>query len=44
MSSSAFIEPGVEQPAVAWLDTLGRLVTHGLAITPGELGTVRKWY
>lgn len=34
--SSGFTESVVEQAALAWLESLGWSVRHGLEITPGE--------
>jgi len=36
VSSRAFTESVVEQAALAWLESLGWRVTHGLDIAPGE--------
>ncbi|MDO8501008.1 MAG: type I restriction endonuclease subunit R [Gemmatimonadaceae bacterium] len=42
--SSAFTESVVEQAALAWLESLGWRVTHGLDIAPGEKGAERADY
>lgn len=34
---SAFTESVVEEAALAWLDSLGWTVRHGVEIAPGEL-------
>ncbi|MEX0880944.1 MAG: hypothetical protein WEF99_15825 [Thermoanaerobaculia bacterium] len=34
--TSPFTESVVEQAALAWLESLGRSVKHGLEIAPGE--------
>ncbi|MHB1012405.1 MAG: hypothetical protein ACYC37_05820 [Desulfobacteria bacterium] len=36
MSSRAFTESIVEEATLAWLESLGWRVTHGLKIAPGE--------
>ena len=38
---SAFSESVVEDAALAWLESLGWRVKHGLEIAPGELGAER---
>jgi type I restriction enzyme R subunit len=39
-----FTESVVEQAALAWLESLGWRVTHGLDIAPGEPGAERADY
>ncbi len=39
--TSRFTESIVEQAALAWLESLGWRVTHGLEIAPGEPGAER---
>jgi len=39
-----FAESTVEQAALAWLESLGYTVKHGLEIAPGELGAERADY
>jgi type I restriction enzyme R subunit len=39
-----FTESVVEQAALAWLESLGWSVTHGLEIAPGEAGAERADY
>ncbi len=41
---STFTESVVEQAALAWLESLGWRVTHGLEIAPGEAGAERADY
>jgi type I restriction enzyme, R subunit len=41
---SAFAESVVEQAALAWLESLGYTIKHGLEIAPGELFTERSDY
>ena len=41
---SSFTESIVEQAALAWLESLGWRVTHGLEIAPGEPGAERTDY
>jgi len=41
---SAFSESVVEDAALAWLESLGWSVRHGLEIAPGELGAERADY
>lgn len=38
---TAFTESTVEQAALAWLESLGWRVTHGLEIAPCEAGAER---
>ena len=42
--SGNFTESVVEQAALAWLESLGWRVKHGLEIAPGELGAERADY
>ena len=42
--SPAFTESVVEQAALAWLESLGWRVKHGLEIAPGEPGAERVDY
>ena len=44
MSHGGFTESVVEQAALAWLESLGWRVTHGLEIAPGEAGAERGDY
>jgi len=39
-----FSESVVEEAALAWLESLGYMVKHGLEIAPGELGAERTDY
>jgi len=39
--SQAFTESIVEEGALAWLESLGWRIRHGLEIAPGELGAER---
>jgi type I restriction enzyme R subunit len=41
---TSFTESVVEEAALAWLESLGWRVTHGLEIAPGELGAERADY
>ena len=38
MSDRGVTESIVEDAALAWLESLGYVVKHGLEIAPGELG------
>ena len=38
---TGFAESTVESAALAWLESLGWWVTHGLDIAPGEAGAER---
>ena len=42
--TSSFSESAVEDAALAWLESLGYSVKHGLEIAPGELGAGRSDY
>lgn len=44
MTVGQFTESVVEQAAIAWLESLGWRVTHGLEIAPGEPGAERADY
>lgn len=41
ISNSSFCASVVEDAALAWLETLGSNLKHGLDIGPGELGAER---
>ena len=41
---SPFTEPVVDQAALAWRESLGWCVRHGLDIAPGEAGAERSDY
>jgi hypothetical protein len=42
--NSGFTESVVEQAALAWLESLGWSIRHGLEIAPGEPGAARADY
>ncbi|MDO8479160.1 MAG: hypothetical protein Q7W02_23815 [Candidatus Rokubacteria bacterium] len=44
MTERGVTESVVEQATLAWLESLGWRVTHGLEIAPGEAGAERADY